>query len=112
MDTDKILLNNLRHELKRVVAGIKELGVGVDDITCQFPADLLAGLPEQKVEIIIRVDGLFIKPERTAKVKDRLAEIVGKTVEEAFPSAFMECFVHPFDSSSGFWHAKYNYINF
>lgn len=70
-------------------------------MTVLFPPDMMKF--DLGTEIIIEVTGLFIKPERSEEVRNRLAEHLGKTLEEHFPKAMVECFVFPFDPKQGFW---------
>ena len=86
----------------QAVEGIPELGLhGEKSMTVLFPPDSMKyGLG---TEIIIQVTGLFVKPERTEKVRNRLAECLGKTIKGLFPKAMVECFVFPFDPRQGFW---------
>ena len=95
-------LNALHKAIVKAIVSISELGLKTEkDITCLFVPDLMAyGLGE---EIIIEIDGLFDKPERTEDVKQRLAESVGKSVKELYPNAKVECFVRTFNPKQGFW---------
>ena len=88
------------------MASVAELGVKDEkDITCLFPPDMMQyGLG---TEIIVEVTGLFMKPDRTDEVRQRLAERIGKAVQEQFPSTDnVECFVYPFDPNQGFWTSR------
>lgn len=99
-------LQRLHKAIVQALVGIKELNVfGEQDITCLFPRDMMKyGLG---TEIVISVDGLFIKPERTPEVRKRLAHGLGKAVKKLFPKAkLVECFVHPFDPNQGFWSSR------
>lgn len=61
------------------------------DVTVFFPQDLcLAGLGE---EIIISVEGLYEKPERSDEVLRKLATAVARVVHLWFPLSKIECFV-------------------
>jgi phenylpyruvate tautomerase PptA (4-oxalocrotonate tautomerase family) len=83
------------------VESIPELGfAGKNDVTVLFPSDRMEwGLGE---EIIAEV-GIFNKPERTEEVRAKLAEKIGQLLHGYFPSAKIECFIHPLERSSGFW---------
>ncbi|MCX6798422.1 MAG: hypothetical protein NTX66_04415 [Candidatus Falkowbacteria bacterium] len=87
--------------INTVAHSVKELNLKPSDVSCFFPKDLMSkGLGE---EIIIFVDGLFIKPERTKEVRDRLATAVVQTTYEYFMDAnLIECFIRPFDPKQGF----------
>lgn len=95
-------LNKVFEDIVKAVEGVPELGLkGKQSMTVLFPPDMMKfGLG---TEIIIEVTGLFEKPERTAEVRNRLAESLGKTLKRHFPKAMVECFVFPFDPSQGFW---------
>ena len=95
-------LNQVFEGIVKAVEGVPELELkGKRSMTVLFPPDMMKfGLG---TEIIIEVTGLFKKPERTAKVRRRLAERLGKTLKEHFPKAIVECFVYPFDRNQGFW---------
>ncbi|MBU1102822.1 hypothetical protein KJ853_04200 [Patescibacteria group bacterium] len=70
-------------------------------MTCLFPPDLmLYGLGE---EIIVEIDGLFAKPERTLEVCHRLAACVGSAIKNLYPKAKVECFITNFYPAQGFW---------
>jgi len=83
------------------VEGIAELGLaGKDAITVLFPSDRMEwGLGD---EIVAEV-AIFNKPERTDEVRARLAKTIGTLLHGNFPSAKIECFIHPLERSSGFW---------
>lgn len=83
------------------VESIHELDLfGKDAITVLFPSDRMEwGLGD---EIIAEV-AIFNKPERTDVVCAKLAEKVGTLLHGNFPSAKIECFIHPLERSSGFW---------
>lgn len=84
------------------ILSIVELGLQRDQITFFFPPDRMkTGLGG---EIIIFIEGLFEKPERTKEVKVRLARIVVSRAQDLFPEAsLIECFVETFDPQKGFW---------
>lgn len=86
------------------VVGVPELGLRDEDMTILFPPDRVKwGLGE---EIIVEIGGLFIKPERTKGVRNRLAQRVGEAVKSHFPNAYIECFVQTFDPVEGFWASE------
>jgi hypothetical protein len=98
----ELKLNKVFKDIIKVIESVPELGLkGQNSVTVLFPPDMMRfGLG---TEIIIEVTGLFIKPERTPEVRNRLAERLGKTLKEHFPKAMVECFVFPFDPNQGFW---------
>ena len=110
-DTNEQRLQSITAEFIDDFCGIKELGLSRDQVTCFFPSDIMmAGLGE---EIIIFVEGLFAKPERTEEVRDRLAEALGTTAQGFFPSAHtIEVLVRPFDPAQGFWTSKEGHMNY
>jgi hypothetical protein len=55
-------------------------------------------------EIVVFVEGLFVKEERTDEVRKRLASVIGKEMELCFSGVkLIEVFVRPFDPAWGFW---------
>lgn len=96
-------LNKLHNAIVNAVTSIKELGLKDEkDLTNLFVPDLMSyGLG---TEIIVEITGLFIKPERTTQVRSRLAEAVGKVVQDLYPKTEkVECLVYPFNPAEGFW---------
>jgi hypothetical protein len=95
-------LNGVFKGIVSAVESVPELGLkGEKSMTVLFPTDAMKyGLG---TEIIVEVTGLFVKPERTDEVRQRLAEEIGTTVKGLFPKAMVECFVFPFDPTQGFW---------
>lgn len=87
--------------LRYAVIGIAELELKLDEISVFCPRDLVQkGLGE---EVIVFVEGLFDKPERTAVVRQNLAAAVVGVMRSYFPFvSLVECFVRPFDPESGF----------
>ena len=94
-------LSQFCENLRLVAADIKELNITVDQVSVFFPTDRLEeGLGE---EIIVFVEGLFDRPERTKKVRKDLATAVAKTIRSYFSNTKMvECFVKPFNPDLGF----------
>ena len=87
-------------ELIDSTSQIEELNLTKNDVSCFFPVDLLIkGLGE---EIIITVDGLFSKPERTSEARSKLAKSLANCGKKHFPKAKIECFIHPFNPEDGF----------
>ena len=100
--TGKVAL--VRAELKSRVSEISELELSEAQVTVFFPTDYLSGAEgSEKGDIVVFVEGLFIKPKRTPRVCERLAETVCATMRTHFPDAgLVECFVHSFDPAQGF----------
>ena len=75
------------------------------DITCLFPSDMMKyGLG---TEIVVEITGLYEKPDRTEKVRQRLAERIGKAVQGQFPNTeLVECFVYQFNPAQGHWSSR------
>ena len=94
----ELLMDKLRSE----AAKIKELGLSANDVTVFFPPDLVKdGLGE---EIIVFVQGLFKRPNRTPKVRQELAETLALAVKTFFKKILPQCkmievFVTEFDPS-------------
>ncbi|MDP2735700.1 MAG: hypothetical protein Q8P12_05850 [bacterium] len=95
-------LNKLHQSIVAGVTSVKELGLKDEkDMTVLFPPDMMMyGLGD---EVIVEISGLFVKPERTQEVRQRLAKSVGENVSVLCPNAKVECFVQPFDPAQGFW---------
>ena len=69
-------------------------------MTVLFPTDMMKyGLG---TEIIVEVTGLFVKPERTPEVRQRLAEALRCVIRGFFQKAMVEVFVFPFNPAQGF----------
>lgn len=86
--------------INTAVCSVAELKLEASDVSCFYPRDWMAkGLGE---ELVIFVDGLIDKPERTEEVKDRLAISIVETTNHFFPEvSLIECFVRPFDLKQG-----------
>ena len=87
--------------INTVAYSVAELQIETSDVSVFYPKDWMPrGLGE---ELIIFVDGLFDKPERTEAVRGRLAEAITETAYEFFPqTGLIECFIRPFDKKQGF----------
>ncbi len=102
-DKDAGLREEFTGNMISAVTNIKELNLSKTDVSCFFPK-----IHERSgEEIVIFVDGLFEKPERTEEIRNRLTrEIVGIT-HEFYPEAkLIECFVRPFNPAQGFGSFK------
>jgi hypothetical protein len=86
--------------INTAVCSVAELKLEISDVSCFYPRDWMAkGLGE---ELVIFVDGLIDKPERTEEVRDRLATSIVETVNHFFPEVgLIECFIRPFDLKQG-----------
>lgn len=91
--------------INTVVYSVKELQLEESDVSVSYPKDWMSkGLGE---ELIIFVDGLFDKPERTENVRNRLAKAITQTANDFFPEAgLIECFIRPFDVKQGFFSIR------
>ncbi len=100
-DMEEKRLQRFWEALRESVQAVKELDITKDQVSVFFPPDRLEdGLGG---EIIIFVESLFQRPERTKEVRKRLAKFVAGTARSFFPKANMvECFVRSFDPDSGF----------
>lgn len=98
-------LNRLHKAIVSAVVDIAELGLkDENDMTCLFVPDLMSyGLGE---EVIVEIGKLFEKPERTEKVRQRLAKSVGREVKKLYPKAKVDCFVESFNLAQGFWTSE------
>ena len=95
-------LEELTSDLINTVAySVTELKLKTSDVSCFYPKDMMSkGLGE---EIIIFVDCLTEKPERTEEVRNRLAQSIVETALRYFRDAnLIECFIRPFNPIQGF----------
>ncbi|HZJ41985.1 MAG TPA: hypothetical protein VFD51_03145 [Patescibacteria group bacterium] len=109
-ETDKETLEIFSDLMRQRAADIEDLGIKKEQVSIFFPQDLMAkGLGE---EIIIFIDGLTEKPERTEKVKKQLVLNLVDEVHQSFPKAtLIECIIRPYvmsgfgklESDGGFW---------
>jgi hypothetical protein len=83
---------------------IEELKLSSRQITFCIPSGMI--MLGRQEEIIVFVDGLFMKSERTAEVRNRLAKALGMILKETFPNMSIEVFVRPFDPAQGFWKSE------
>ncbi len=89
-DTNEQALQELYTDCVDNICGVNELKLSDQQITFFFPVDMMMfGLGK---EIVVFVDGLFVKPERTDEVLARLAHALGATVRSHFPNALVEVF--------------------
>ncbi|MFA6417226.1 MAG: hypothetical protein WCW61_03485 [Patescibacteria group bacterium] len=99
--TDPVELEEFSATLAKIIAyRVPELRIKASDISIYFPHDLSM---KSGKEIIIFVDGLVDKPERTEEVRKKMAEVIAETTSAAFPKAnLVECFIRPFNPEQGF----------
>jgi hypothetical protein len=64
-------LQDLRQQIKQVVAGRKSLGLTEDQVTVRFPPDLLEA---NVIEVIVEVKYLFDTPDRTPIERQGMAD--------------------------------------
>lgn len=106
-------LEDFRNFLIKIVTDQKELSLKENQVSCFFPSDLRSSTESK--EIIIFVDGLLDKPERTAVVRKQLAQVLAKKTEWFFNFTLrdrgeseervvelVECFIRPFYENQGF----------
>ncbi len=101
VDTAQKELESFCQNLISAVYMMPELELKPSDVSVFFPQDLMhSGLGE---EIIIFVEGLFEKPERTEDVRQKLAQDLVTVACKYFPrSNLIECLIRPFDPKKGF----------
>lgn len=109
-ETDQETLEIFSELMRQRTAGIEELGIKKEQVSIFFPSDLMAqGLGE---EVIVFIDGLTEKPERTEKVKRQLVLNLVDEVHQSFPKAtLVECIIRPYvmsgygklEGDGGFW---------
>jgi hypothetical protein len=99
--TDSHTLESLLDALRKTAASVEELHITKNDVSVFFPKDLVEeGLGE---EIILFIEGLLDKPERTATVRKTFAQALANCTGRFFPKTKMiECFIKPFDAQQGF----------
>ncbi len=94
-------ISKLKKSLKFSVSSVPELHITHSEVSVFFQKDL--DQPVTGKEIVIFIDGLYDRTERTPSVKNRLASVVGKEMAEYFPKAFIEVFVRSFNPILGSW---------
>lgn len=109
-ETDKQTLEIFSELMRQRTADIEELGIKKEQVSIFFPSDLMTqGLGE---EIIVFIDGLTEKPERTEKVKKKLVLNLVDEAHQSFPKAtLVECIIRPYtmsgfgkiEADGGFW---------
>ena len=94
-ETDKETLEIFSELMRQRTADIEELGIKKEQVSIFFSSDLMA--QELGEEIIIFIDGLKEKPERTEKVKRRLVLNLVDEAHQSFPKAtLVECIIRPY----------------
>ncbi len=109
-ETEQATLEIFAELMRQRAADVEELGIKKEQVSIFFPSDLMSqGLGE---EIIVFVDGLTEKPERTEKVKRKLVLNLVDEVHQSFPNAsLVECIIRPYtmsgfgklENDGGFW---------
>ncbi len=86
-----------------VLEDVPELGLKTErDMTVLFPADMMEyGLG---TEIVVEASGLPSKFE--PRVRDRLAEVLGRALKAQYPSAKVMCYVTVFEPWQGLWTSE------
>jgi hypothetical protein len=105
-DTSEEKFVHVASKVEQIMMGIEELGIkDRTGITCNFPPDMWKNRPT--TQILMKVEGLFDKPERTDMVRQRLAKELEQGVRELFPGAeLVQCFICPFDPAKGFSESR------
>lgn len=95
----------LRPGLKEAVAGISELGLSPKEVSVFLHQENTenSGFAVSQEDIVVFIDGLFEKPERTDEVLSRLARAVVEKIEEFKLTKYgkIECFVRTFNPANG-----------
>lgn len=104
LDKFKTNLREFKKSLRKTAAEVKELNLTEADVTVKLLPDLSDPDPDEKIEIILFVCGLFEKAERTNEARKDLADKLTAVTLERFQDAkvMVECFVNPFNPSQGF----------
>jgi len=89
-------IGDLKLQVDQVSVFIPELNTGQTDFV--IPE---SGYPQPEV-IILKVWGLFAKPERTVTIQKFLAQRLMEKVSQYFPESMVEVFVQPFNPENGF----------
>jgi hypothetical protein len=98
--TDPVKLEKLKRAIAVCVAEIEELNITAKDVSILFPRDLSISSGK---EIIVFVDGLLVKPERTRKIRQNLANVITLLIVADLDGVeLVECFVRPFNPRQGF----------
>jgi len=71
-----------------------------NEVSIFFPTDLLQA--RLREEIIVFVDGLFEKKERTDLLRKVVAREIAIKIKQHYKNALVEVFVRPFDPKLGF----------
>ncbi len=105
-------LEDLIGRIQSGIASIPELELQASEISVFFPRDLVQlGLGE---EVIVSIERLFEKPERTLKIRQRLALSVASVIEDFALAHLPQCklveiFVNTFNpETEGFSIARKN----
>lgn len=93
---------NLKSKLMRVIVEIEELKLSPASISMFLPRDRLRPIEGLGEEIIILVEGLFKRTERTAEVRNKLAYKLVMAVSDFFPWSKVKCLVKSFDPELGY----------
>ncbi len=101
-----MFLRELRGKLMKTVSSVTELNLKEEHVSCFFPADL--DTERGSGEVIVFVNGLYDKPERTEEVRNKLAARICGTIQRFLESetALVECFIMPFNPANGFYRTK------
>jgi hypothetical protein len=82
---DLTTLGQLLFDLRTKVAEQTELGLTIDEVSVFFPVDCVEY--DLGTEFVCFVEGLFVKPERTPEVRQKLAD----SIREVLVSFAREC---------------------
>ncbi|MBU0648859.1 hypothetical protein KJ969_02035 [Patescibacteria group bacterium] len=93
-------LELLMEKIRIETAKIKKLDLSANDVTVFFPSDLAKEARGE--EIIVFVEGLFKRPNRTLKVRQELAKTLARAIKPFFKKTLSQCkmvevFVREFD---------------
>ncbi len=109
-------LKGLRERLEEVVLENKELELKKDGaVTCTFQFDPLRD--RKNPRIVVKLLRISIRPERTRKMRNRLAAKIGTEIQKLFPNAFIQVFEESNSNSTecAFWAsgnlAQHNTVN-
>ncbi len=89
--TTEVSLIDLKEALLKAVEKISELKLHRNDIIVHFPLEAMTRFTDEKDEIIIHVDCLFDKKERTVDIKRRLQTDLAQVCKSFYSDARVQC---------------------
>lgn len=94
-ESSRDFLLEIHDACKRTAMQVPELHLRSNQVSVFFPSDLLGVRSESERVIIAFVVGLYDRPERTPKVIQSFATILGIQLAQFFPKALVEVIIQP-----------------